>query len=220
MKVAAILLTAGTGGRFNSSLPKQFHLLGNKKLYRHTLDLLKESNLFTSIVCVTKEEFLPYFDADQEIDYVFGGSSRQESVLLGLKALKGIDSVMICESVRPFYTLALLKTHIEKLKNGHVAINTCIPSTDTINIQENNKITKIPKRESFLLGQTPQSFCFKRFLNAHQKTLSAYSDDCAVMLEFNHEISYVTGCKYNIKVTEPNDLILAEVILTKRLSFT
>jgi 2-C-methyl-D-erythritol 4-phosphate cytidylyltransferase len=208
MKIAAILLCAGDGSRFGSSLPKQFHFLGEKKLYRHPLDTLIESQLFSEIRIVGQKKHLPYFDPHPSCVFVEGGNCRQDSVRLGLFNLKG-DFVIICEGVRPFLTLQLLQDHIKKLSLGSVAVNTCIPCTDTINIHKDGLIKDIPDRKQFFRGQTPQSFSIPLLQKGHEINTKEATDDCSLLLELGFPVDYVFGSEKNLKITTPYDLEVA-----------
>ncbi len=211
MKIAALLLCAGRGTRFSSPIPKQFHLLGEKKIYRYPLDLLILSNLFSEIRIVTQKEYLPFLDHHPTCTMIEGGKTRQDSVSLGLQGLKA-DFVIICEGARPFLTLQLLQGHIEKLLLGAVAVNTCIPCTDTINIHQDGIISKIPDRNQFFQGQTPQSFCTNLLIDAHEKAIKPYTEDCSLLLDRGFSISHVLGSEKNIKITTPHDLEIAKMI--------
>lgn len=210
MKIAAILLCAGKGDRYDSPIPKQYHLLHGKKIYRYALDILVAEQCFKEIILVVADGHNQYLDPDSTITVVKGGSTRQASVYAALKTLKDIDYVVICDGVRPFLTREMLKKHITKLKQGAIAVNTCIPCYDTINIKNGEQIIEIPKRELYLRGQTPQSFSFKDLLKAHQKTKNSYTDDCGLILEFGKQVTYVSGSEYNIKITTPFDLLIAK----------
>ena len=213
MNIAAILLCAGNGERFNSPIPKQYRQLHDKKIYRYPLDILGSIPEFSKIILVVGEGQRPYLDNHEDITIVKGGKTRGESVFLALQALHNIDYVVICEAVRPFLTKRLIKEHIHKLSVGHRAINTCIPCSDTINIIENGSITKIPPREIFLRGKTPQSFSFKELYHAHKHTTKVYTDDCALLLDAGEKISYVLGSEENIKITTQVDMATAENLL-------
>ena len=220
MKVGALILAAGNGSRFNSSIPKQFHLLNGKKIYKYVLDSLISSNFFSTIGLVTNISYHKHLDLSEQYTVIEGGDTRQESVFLGLQALENIDYVVICDGVRPFLTLKILNAHIEKLKLGHVAVNTCIPTSDTINIQSCNLIEEIPPRENFLRGQTPQSFSYKKLLHAHKTTKKFFTDDCGLMLEKGHEVTYINGDETNIKITSSLDLDIASLLCKKDLTFS
>jgi 2-C-methyl-D-erythritol 4-phosphate cytidylyltransferase len=210
MKVAAILLCAGTGERYDSQIPKQYHLIHGKKIYLHPLEVLENSKYFSKIILVIGDGQEKYLDSHNTIMVIKGGKTRQESVFKALKSLTDTDYVVICDGVRPFLTQKLLKAHIKKLEQGEIAVNTCIPCHDTINIKNADQIVKIPKRDQYLRGQTPQSFSFPHLLKAHINTKKHYTDDCALILEFGNKVSYVPGSELNIKITTPLDLLIAQ----------
>ena len=211
MKIAALLLCAGHGSRFNSPIPKQFHLLNGKKIYRHPLDTLIFSNLFSEIAIVTQKSYFPYLDYHPTCRVIEGGTTRQDSVSLGLQGLNA-DSVIVCEGARPFLTLELLQAHIDQLLLGAVGVNTCIPCTDTINIHKNGVIHEIPDRNQFFHGQTPQSFCTKILIDAHLKATKTYTDDCSLLLDRGFSVAHVLGSEKNIKITTAHDLEIAKMI--------
>ncbi len=213
----------GTGERFGSETPKQFHRLAGKKVYLYTLETFLASNLFEEILLVCPQAWIKSVQDDiacysAQISIVMGGTTRQESSLNGLLAC-GADThfVAIHDAVRPFVTPEILEKNIAAaLVTG--AVDTCIPSADTlVHAPQGNKISTIPLRAEYLRGQTPQSFSYPLILNAHLKAKHAgvfnNSDDCSLALRDGHPISIVEGSEENIKITSELDLILAEQIL-------
>jgi 2-C-methyl-D-erythritol 4-phosphate cytidylyltransferase len=211
--VKGILLMAGEGERFGQDLPKQYHILGEKRVYQHALAALADPGLFEEILLVTSAERLQHVQEEVGPNHrvIAGGSTRQESSYLGLLAC-GSDTeiVLIHDAVRPFVTLRILKENIETAKNFGAA-NTCIPSRDTIVYAPNQSaITSIPQRSHYMRGQTPQTFSYPLILEAHQKTTQKNAtDDCQLVLELGHEIPIVLGDEENIKITDPSDLAIA-----------
>jgi len=220
MKLSAILLLAGSGLRFGSLLPKQFQDLLGKKVYRFALDTLISSGYFHEILLTIQPEFTPLLDPHPDCKIIFGGNTRQNSVHLALKQCSNPTHVLIHDGVRPFLTKHLLQLHVDKLLQGCKNINTCIPSSDTINILKDKEITSIPPRSHFLRGQTPQSFTFESLYQAHGQTTKQYTDDCSLMLDAGHEVSYVTGNETNIKITSLLDLEIAKTIQRNFTSFS
>ena len=210
MKITAIVLCAGSGERYGTPVPKQYQKIRNKKIYQYPLEALEKSKHFSQIILVIADGHEKYLEEHDNIKIVVGGKTRQKSVYLALQAMENTDSVVICDGVRPFLTKQLLDEHIKKLEEGEIAVNTCIPCHDTINIKNGDAITEIPNRERYLRGQTPQSFAFSPLLHAHSTTKKCYTDDCALLLEFGEKVSYVSGSDYNIKITTPLDLLVAE----------
>lgn len=210
MKISVLLLAAGKGDRFFSGTPKQFHELGDKRVFEYSLELI-ESFDFDEVVVVTNEP--SYFEGYR---CTLGGGTRQESVKLGLEMVRS-EKIIIFEAARPFVSPEIVKAHIEKLKAGAVCVNTCISASDTINICQNGKIKSIPKRKNFLIGQTPQSFDTALLKKAHA-TKKSYTDDCGLMLDAGFEVDYVWGSPENIKITHPGDLRVAEAFLAYRFA--
>lgn len=203
-KISAILLLGGEGLRMeqpflDKKYPKQFLPLGEKKVYEWTLQTFEKSNLFSEIILVSPERhFLK--------NSTLGGKTRQESSFNGLKALQAdTDFVLIHDAVRPFVSTDILKKHIEALKT-HSAVNTCIPTYDTINLVENETVLSIPKRSQCMRGQTPQSFSYQLIKEAHEKTSQTNApDDCSLILELGYPVHVVLGSEENFKITTKQD---------------
>ena len=122
---------------------------------------------------------------------------------------------MIHDAVRPFVSQEILERNITAVQN-HQAVDTCIPSADTIVYSENGElITSIPARKNYQRGQTPQTFAYQLILEAHQKTKNTQStDDCTLVLELGYPVAIVPGSEDNIKITTELDIEIAEWILS------
>lgn len=213
-RIGAILLMGGRGERFQSDIPKQFHSLGGKKIYEHTLDVLKNTELFDEIVLVCPSDW-----PVEPGQVVCGGKTRQESSYLGLNGFqKKIDIVLIHDAVRPFLTETICKENIE-LAIEFGAADTCIPSADTLVYAPNGVIESIPNRAHFLRGQTPQTFQMDLILKAHKTALEDgienASDDCQLVLRLGMDVAVAKGSERNMKITSELDLALAENILER-----
>lgn len=221
-KTTAILLMAGSGSRFASPIPKQFHRLGGKKIYQHTLDVFLRSQLFDEIVLVCPLDRIAEIREETlaSIRLIPGGATRQESSYLGCLACPDAHILCIHDAVRPFVTVDILKENVAKaIEYG--AVDTCIPSADTlVYAPEAPKVRSIPHRADYLRGQTPQTFHTSRLLEAHVHALSQgitnCSDDCSLVLQLGHPVQVVQGSEYNIKITTELDLSLAEHIFRLR----
>ncbi|MGC1879320.1 MAG: bifunctional cytidylyltransferase/SDR family oxidoreductase [Rhabdochlamydiaceae bacterium] len=226
-QIKAILLLGGTGLRFGSGIPKQFHRLAGKKVYLHTLETFLEAKLFEEIILVcptlwiqqVSSDIAPYCGAP--ITVIEGGSTRQESSFKGLQACgPSTQIVVIHDGVRPFISGSILKENVEKAIQ-YKAVDTCIPSADTlVHTLGKEEIVKIPNRSEYLRGQTPQSFDYSLILSAHLKAqkegILNHSDDCSLVLKVGHPVHIVMGSEENIKITSELDLLLAEQILRLR----
>lgn len=224
-KFVAILLTGGSGTRFGSSQPKQFHRLGGKTLYLHTLDTFIETDLFTSIILPVppqwKEEVSKEVSAlypNHSIVVICGGATRQESSYLALQSCPtNTEYVIIHDAVRPFVSSSIIKQNLSAVL-VHQAVDTCVPSFDTlVQSKEGGVIDKIPDRQELFRGQTPQSFSFPLITQAHNQAIANgitnCSDDCKLVLDLGHPVHIVQGDELNIKITTDFDLFLAEQIL-------
>ncbi len=219
--IKAILLMGGSGSRFGSDLPKQFHRLAGKKIYLHTLEAFLSTGFFEEIILVcplswmeeVKQDLLPY--PSHVLHIVEGGTTRQESSLKGLLACGSTTQIaVIHDAVRPFVSSEILKNNIESAL-AYGAADTCIPSADTlVYAPHKNRIDKIPSRSEYMRGQTPQSFNYSLILNAHlqaqKEQIQNSSDDCSLALRLGHPIHIVEGSEENIKITSELDLFLAE----------
>ena len=213
-----IILMAGSGLRFGGETPKQFREIGGTAIYLHTLQKFIESGLFHQIILVCHPDWVEKVQSEipqgAAIVVVPGGATRQESSWKGLQACPPETKlVVIHDAVRPFVSEQILRKNIE-MARLHGAVDTCIPSADTIVRSEDGKtISEIPLRSQYFRGQTPQSFVFGLIYEAHQKTLKTNaSDDCLLVLEMNRPVEIVIGDEANIKITTEVDLATAELL--------
>lgn len=219
--VKAILLLGGSGQRFGSPIPKQFHPLLGQPLYLYPLKRLIASALFQQILLVCHVQWMARVKAEvqeifpeQVIEVVAGGASRQSSAYHGLQACgPDTDVVVIHDAARPFVSEQILQRNVEAAKTWG-AVNTCLPSADTIvHSLDGNWIAHIPNRAECLLGQTPQSFSWPLILKAHEAARSegvdGAVDDCSLVVRHNQPVYIVRGEESNFKITTPFDLWLA-----------
>ena len=212
--VKAILLMAGQGLRFGGTIFKQFHSLADMPIYQRTLDRLKSSQLFEEILMVVPLNMVEELrDAHPDHQVIAGGSTRQASSYHGLiHCGSETEIVLIHDGVRPFVTERILFDNIEGARKFG-AVDTCIPSPDTIVYSPNGaSIDSIPERNHYLLGQTPQTFHYPLIHEAHEKTRKTdATDDCQLVHDLGHPVHIVRGELSNFKITNPEDLKLAEL---------
>jgi len=217
-KMALILVLSGEGNRFNSDKPKQFHNLSGKRIYLHSLDAFYNLGVFDEIILVSHRDWSDIVKKEtsnyENVKVVTGGKTRQESSYSGLKECQNPDYVIFHDAVRPFVTKKIILDNLDAVIKYN-AVDTCIKSTDTlVQIDEDNKIARIPNRSHLLRGQTPQSFDYNLILNAHMdatKNKTQVTDDCGLVIN-RTKIHVVNGDENNIKITNKSDLFLAEHI--------
>ena len=217
---SAIILMGGAGSRFGSATPKQFHRLAGKSIYLHTLEAFTSSDLFDQIILVCHPDWIEKVrgETQEKFMVVPGGATRQASAFAGLQACDlQTQTVVIHDAVRPLVSQEVLRQNVEKAKL-YGAVDTCIPSSDTIVCSSSGKqIDSIPDRSCYLRGQTPQSFSYSLILEAHKKALAEKianaTDDCQLIIRLGRPVHIVLGDESNLKITNEYDLLLAEHLL-------
>lgn len=214
-RIGAVLLMGGEGKRFGKKTPKQLCLLEGQPIYRYPLKTFRDLGIFDEIVLVCHPEWQVQ---EEGVGIVEGGATRQESSSAGILGLeKAPEIVLIHDAVRPFVSKEIILKNLEAaIRWG--ACNTCIPTVDTlVHVPERNWIEKIPKREEFLRGQTPQTFRYDWIRAAHEKTKRKNAtDDCRLVLDLGKKIAVVSGSEENFKITSEFDLELAALLLRRK----
>lgn len=226
-KVSAIVLSAGRGFRMGGSTPKQYLEIDNLPVIVRTLNLFDESRQIEEIILVVDLESLDLVKKTM-VQYsikklkaiVPGGQERSHSVYQGLARVSEESSlVVVHDGVRPFFTLALLERVIEKAKITGAAIPG-VPVKDTIKIcDEKGLVVSTPARENLWAIQTPQAFRKDWLIEAYQQVMDEgiiATDDAGLLEKMGRPVCVVMGDYENIKLTTPEDLLLAEGILRRR----
>lgn len=227
MKVVAIVPSAGESKRMGEK--KEFLLLGDRPILARTLKPLEDHPQISEIILVVdeksiekcKREIVEKYGFKKVKEVVVGGEERQDSVYNGLKRVdKDCDIVLIQDGARPFLTEDLITKSIEGAEK-HKAAVVAVPCVDTIKFarKENNMALETLDREYLWMAQTPQTFRYVMILKAYEKAgeeNSKGTDDASLVERMNQPVKIVRGSYDNIKITTPQDLILAEAILAKK----
>lgn len=227
MKVVAIIPSAGKGERMGQK--KEFLLLGGKPILAHTLKPLEDHPQISETILVVdeksiekcKREIVEKYGFKKVKEVIVGGEERQDSVYNGLKRVaKDCDIVLIHDGARPFLTEDLITKSIKGAEK-HKASVVAVPCIDTIKFAHKEKDMAIETldREYLWMAQTPQTFRYEIILKAYQKAEEETfrgTDDASLVERMNQPVKIVRGSYDNIKITTPEDLILAEAILKKR----
>ena len=224
----AIVLAAGQGKRMNSKVQKQFLLIKGKPVLYYSLSCFQNSREIEEIIVVTgkdsinfcKQEIIEAYGFSKVKAVIAGGRERYDSVYAGLCACEDSDYVFIHDGARPFLT----EDMIRRGKEAVLASGACVigmPSKDTIKIaDENGMVASTPSRSLVWNIQTPQIFSYtairEAYERARQQNMADITDDAMVMERFgNMKIKLVEGSYENIKITTPEDILVAEKILEK-----
>lgn len=215
MKCGAIIVGAGRGTRLGCDIPKAFVPLGSKPLFQYSLDAFLHHPAFQEIVLVFPEA-KANFPKQDRVKVAAGGATRQASVEAGLKVLRSdCDTVFIHDAARPLVSAAIL----ERLLNAALEGKNCIaaiPATDTVKLTESERIVRTIDREAVWLAQTPQVFSRpvleEAFSKAGQEGWEG-TDEASLVERLGKPVHIVPGEAGNIKITTPQDLQLARILL-------
>ena len=230
-KFAAIVLSAGVGSRMKSDIPKQYMDLVGKPVIYYSLKAFEDAG-FSSIVLVCgkddveycKKEVVEKHGLKKVTAIVPGGKERYHSVYEGLKAVAEADYVFIHDGARPMITQEVIERLQEAVVKEEAAV-AGVPVKDTIKIVDDDAyVTDTPERQYVWQVQTPQCFAFPIIYDAYKSviqdeeegwTIPKITDD-AMVLEYatDHEVKMVEANYRNIKITTPEDLLIAKVFLS------
>jgi 2-C-methyl-D-erythritol 4-phosphate cytidylyltransferase len=142
-----------------------------------------------------------------------GGDTRQQSVARGLTNV-ATEVVVVHDAARPFATEAMIRAILNELSEADGAI-TAIPVDDTVKRAHDGLVGETVPREELWLSQTPQAFATDVLKSAHDKADEegyVASDDAELVERYGGKVTMVHGSRLNIKITFPDDYMLAEAI--------
>ena len=221
-KVGAIIVAAGEGRRMGGIDKMLAELSGEPILTRATRPF-QECKLIDQVVVVVSGEkenkcrsLVTGKEWSKVTDVCIGGERRQDSVAAGLKQLKDYEWVIIHDGARPLVTVDLIERGLKAAKETGAAV-AAVPVTDTIKIVgEDEMVKETPSRDNLRAVQTPQVFRYDVIRTAYQQDCGYATDDAWLVEQMGHKVKLYPGSYDNIKVTTPDDLALAEVLLKRR----
>ncbi|MBQ8527336.1 MAG: 2-C-methyl-D-erythritol 4-phosphate cytidylyltransferase [Lachnospiraceae bacterium] len=237
-KTAAVVLAAGQGKRMGAGKAKQFLLLDGKPVLYYALQAFEES-VVDSVVLVTgceeieycQKEIVDFYGFKKVQAIVAGGKERYHSVANGLQAIKELpgetEVVLIHDGARPFVTPEMIRGLVEETRLREACV-IGTPVKDTIKIADDDGFcAQTPPRNKVWAVQTPQSFSFDLVSNAYALLIDKEQElleqgvqitDDAMVVEYMTEkrVRLVEGDYTNIKLTTPEDMVIAEAFLQKR----
>lgn len=220
----AIIPAAGSGSRLGGQIPKQFLEIDGATILAHTISRFVECDDIGAIAIALPADRMDEFRARNRgvrvikpIYYVSGGTERSDSILNALEAVAELNPeiVAVHDAVRPFVTPAQISAVIAKAKEIGAAI-LALPATDTIKEVENGLIERTIDRRRIWRAQTPQAFRYELLIQANKEARAAglpstlTTDDSLLVERLGVPVAVVEGSPNNIKITTPEDLILAE----------
>lgn len=228
----AVVLAGGTGSRMGKQdRPKQYLMLGGRPIIAHTVEKFLVVDEFEKVIVLcpepwvetTKDILRSHFGDCERISVVKGGDTRNDTIANAISFIEenyGIDDdSVICthDAVRPFVTYRIIRENLDAMECCD-ACDTVIPSADTVVMSEDGKrLSSIPDRSKMYLGQTPQTFKVAVLKDLQDSLtadeLASLTDACRIFALRNKEVALVRGETFNIKVTYPSDLKMAQALL-------
>ena len=228
-----IAIAAGSGTRMGSALPKQFMDLGGKPILRRTIETFVSAVPGLRVITVLPKEHLAFwkeyclandFNCPQLL--VAGGITRFHSVRNALKKVPDGAIVAIHDGVRPLVSASLVKEMFSRMEGGKIhGLIPVVPSVDTLKVLDKaedpfggSRLVDSGEeidRERIFGAQTPQMFRSEDIKEAYSQAYdTAFTDDASVARKKGIPLSFCIGERYNFKLTSPEDLALAKMIIS------
>ncbi len=217
----AIIVAGGSGSRMQHELPKQFIEVAGKPILMHTIEQFYTYNsTIRLIVVLPKEQLDTWRELCRTHNFklfhmtIPGGATRFGSVKNGLDAVMGNGLVAVHDGVRPFVDIQTIKAAFEAAANNGSGVVAVSPKDSIRELTTDGSIA-VP-RANYKLVQTPQVFTSELLKKAYeQPEQEHFTDDASVVESIGEKITLVEGSYRNIKITTPEDLILAEAFVSR-----
>lgn len=223
MKLYALIVAGGRGRRMGTDIPKQYLEIAGKPVLMHTIERFFTYDPSVEIIIVLPGDQLVLWD-ELKVKYSFiiphkivkGGETRFFSVKNGLESIVSQGLVAIHDGVRPLVSIDTVKRCFETAEKLGNAIPVISPS-DTLRIVTSGSNVPVDRMQIKLI-QTPQVFRTSLIKKAYQQDyLPEFTDDATVLEKTGERINLVEGNRENIKITNPEDLIIAQSLFTSRM---
>lgn len=222
-KIASIILAGGKGKRMGADVSKQFIEIDEKPIIYYTLKTFEECKEIDEVILVLPKDEIDYFKNEIQSKFNFkiskiveGGKERQDSVYNALSTLEDCEVVLIHDGARAFVSRRIIKDGIKYAKEFGAAAPGVIPK-DTIKVKNSNGFSvSTPDRSTLVAVQTPQCFKYDLIKEGHDKVKKeglTVTDDTMIIDFLKKDVFLFDGDYKNIKITTPEDLILAEAFL-------
>lgn len=227
MFVSVIIAAAGNSTRYGTGKSKQFLILDNTPVLIKSIQAFEEIDDVKEIIITARkqdfdiiEDFIAQYGVRKVKRIVEGGATRQDSIYAAVEKVdEEADLIAVHDGARPLIKRKVIESVIQKADEVDAAA-CAVPVKDTIKIIDSSgKIVTTPERDSLRAVQTPQVFRLSLYKEAIEKAVSdgkQYTDDCQLVESMGYPVYLVDGDYENIKITTPDDLLVAEKFLYER----
>ncbi len=216
----ALIVAAGVGSRLGADIPKQYLKIGSRTLLEICVRKFLEHPSIDGVKVVIANEYKSLYEKVTNglklLPYVHGGKTRKDSVKNGLEALRKYapTKVLIHDAARPLVSDELIEDVLRSLDDFE-AVDVTMPIADTI--KSNKDGVNGLDRDTMYLTQTPQGFIFEKILGLHRKFEEQnFTDDISLAIKGGLKIGAVQGMRSNFKITNREDLEMAEKVVDQR----
>lgn len=223
--VAALVPAAGRGERLGPGSPKALRELAGAPILVHAVHALASSRQVDLIVIAAPEAdvesvraLVGQQDYPCDVSVVAGGDTRQDSVARALFSLPDeVSIVLVHDAARPLVPAAVIERVVAAVRDGHEAVVPGIAVVDTMKrVDEAGDVVETVDRSTLRVIQTPQGFPREILTRAHAQADDVVTDDAGLAERIGVRVHVVEGHEDALKVTRPNDLLIAEAIVAKR----
>lgn len=227
MFVSVIIAAAGNSTRYGTGKSKQFLILDNTPVLIKSIQAFEEIDDVKEIIVTARkqdfgviEDFIAQYGVRKVKHIVEGGDTRQDSIYAAVKKVdEKANLVAVHDGARPLIKRKVIESVIQKADEVDAAA-CAVPVKDTIKIIDSSgKIVTTPERDALRAVQSPQVFRLSLYKEAIEKAVSdgkQYTDDCQLVESMGYPVYLVDGDYENIKITTPDDLLVAEKFLSER----
>ena len=217
-----IIVAAGSGSRFGAALPKQYCLMNGRPVLMHTIENMRRALPQSQIVLVLNRDFVDYW-TELCVKYSFispkvveGGDTRWQSVKNAIDEIPADAQVItVHDGARPIVDSMMVERLISALDDAVGAIPV-VSVTDSLR-QINESGSTPVDRSLYKAVQTPQAFHADKLVEAYSLPFDAtFTDDASVLAALGYDVALVEGDTYNIKITNPLDIEIAQLYLRQQ----
>jgi len=223
-KEYAVIVAGGSGLRMKSEIPKQFLPIKGLPVLMHTIKAFHDYSKSLKIIVVLPasdlkiwEELCEVYNFTLPLEIAVGGKTRFQSVKNGLNKIKTDGVVAVHDGVRPLVNKEIISASFQ-IASLHGSAISAVRLKESIRVTDKDE-TKTVDRSMFRTIQTPQTFQVKILKQAYKlQELPEFTDDASVVEKAGFKISLFEGSYQNIKITTPEDMIIADAFLKSKIN--